>query len=227
MFVSAPNVFNTQNPLRPSFGSVVLSRVVLRTVEKNGDVFYSALANNEKGLVGVYQSLSRNIQRDKFSKIRQKLGTVIKDLNSNHPTVSSTLVGVRSNFKRYLLTGMDAGMARDFGRDFVGVMNNRIAYSDVIKKLILNDYKKRIFNQKGEEIALDLIVEGRRGKRKLVDVEISTLEEISKAKPPLIKSKIVQPEVSVPKEPKLLPKQEEFGFVNDLEEKKFNRFDYD
>ena len=219
---------------KPSFGSVILSRVVLRTVEKNGDVYYTPLMNNEKGIVGVYQSLSRRVNSAKKQDYLRKLAEIIPDFNIKNPIIHSTLIGVRSSFKRFLLTGADARKARDLGTDLIGALDNRRSYASMMKEEILNKSSKRVFNSDGNEIGIDLIVEGQKGKRKLVDIEISTLHEISRAKKPQLKSnqkelkklnQITETTEQVKKDEVF--KQNEFNFVSELQPKSSNFLDFD
>ena len=228
---------NKNYSAKPSFGSVVLSRVVLRNIDKNGNVFYTPILNNEKGIKGIYQSLSRRINSSKNQDFLKKLSETISDFKINKPIIYSTLIGVRSSFKRFLLTGADARMARDMGTDFIGALNNRQAYAHTLKNEILYNHKKRIFNPDGDEIGIDLIVEGIKGKRKLVDIEISTLQGISKAKPPIINSNKKELAKLNQIKTKTLPPaqrthdtqqviQSEFDFVSELKPKKINPRNY-
>ena len=236
--ISAPNM--QTNTYKPSFGSVVLARVVLRTTDKNGDIFYTPLMNNEKGIVGIFQSLSRRVNSSKNIDFLNKLGEAIPDFNPKRPIIHSTLIGVRSSFKRFLLTGSDARKARDLGTDLIGSLDNKRSYANMMKNDILNNPNKRVFTPDGDELGIDLIVEGAKGKRKLVDIEMTTVHDISKAKPPkfvsnkkeLKKLDKIKPQPK-PKQTKPLPKTEkpaiqtEFGFVNELTPKKINPRDYD
>ena len=231
--ISAISTANTpqKNFQKPSFGSVVLSRVVLRSVDKNGDIFYTPLLNNEKGIVGVYQSLSRRVNSGKNLEFLNKLKSVIPDFNPKKPIIHSTLIGVRSSFKRFLLTGADARKARDLGSDLIGALDNRRSYATMMKDEILNKTSKRVFSQDGDELGIDLIVEGTKGKRKLVDIEISTVHDISRAKPPKYASakkeikKLEQINETIPSTEikETTSTQQEFDFVNNLPEKK-NRY---
>jgi len=238
MLTAISNVnLNQKYSYKPSFGSVVLSRVLLRTVDKNGDIFYTPILNNEKGIKGIYQALSRRVNSAKNNTLLTKLSDAIADFKINKPIIYSTIINVRSSFKRFLLTGSDAKMARDMGTDLIGAMNNRRAYANTIKEEILNKPKKRVFNPDGDEIGIDLIVEGPKGKRKLVDIEISTLQEISKAKPPKFASN--KKEIAKLNEVNIKPQntsqpsttpdeiQREFDFVSELKPKKINPRDYD
>ncbi len=222
------------NNYKPAFGSVVLSRVLLRTVDKNGDIYYTPIMNNEKGIVGVYQSLSRRVNSGKNLEFLKKLKSVIPDFNPQNPIIHSTLIGVRSSFKRFLLTGADARKARDLGTDLIGALGNKKNYATMMKEEILNRTSKRIFLNEGDELGIDLIVEGNKGKRKLVDIEISTLHDISRAKPPKYasnKKEIKKLEninqASKPADVKKSEEtQKEFDFVNGLTEKKVKYTDF-
>lgn len=239
------------NTYKPSFGSVVMSRVVLRTVEKNGDIYYTPLLNNEKGIVGIYQSLSKQVNKSKKLDFLKKLSAAIPDFNIKKPILHSTLIGVRSSFRRFLLTGADARKARDLGTDLIGALNNRKSYSTMMKEQILSQPQKRIFNENGDELGIDLIVEGPQGKRKLVDIEILTLQDILKYKQTIYASnkkemkKLNELDLSK-KQPKQVKKtknkvqeeakntaqnikeeQKEFDFVSQLTSKKINPRDYD
>ena len=184
---TSSNLINKQ----PSFGSVILSRVVLKEVQPNGDTFYKTLAH-EDGLLGVYQSFAKRVNQSRDKALLAKLGKFIPDFRKPNPTVYSTQIANRSSFKKFILTGPDARMARDYGKDLVGAMANKDNYAQVVRNQILNSPSKRIFNNNGDEIALDLIVEQKKGKNKLVDVEVSTLNEISKMKKPLLSPKKVE-----------------------------------
>ncbi len=237
MLTATSNVnLNQKYSYKPSFGSVVLSRVVLRTVDKNGNIFYTPILNNEKGIKGIYQALSRRVNSAKNNELLKKLSEAITDFKTNNPIIYSTIINVRSSFKRFLLTGSDARMARDMGTDLIGAMNNRRAYANVIKDEILNNPKKRVFNADGDEIGIDLIVEGPRGKRKLINIEISTLQGISKAKPPKFASnkKEIAKLNNINVTPQCISQpttlhqvQSEFDFVSELKPKKINPRDYD
>ena len=228
-----------KNSYKPSFGSVVLSRVVLKTTNKNGDIFYTPIMNNEKGIVGIYQSLSRRVNSAKNQDFLKKLSEIIPDFNEKKPIIHSTLIGVRSRFKRFLLTGADARKARDLGTDLIGALNNKRSYANMMKEEILNQPKKRVFSTDGDEIGIDLIVEGPKGKRKLVDIEASTVHDISRAKPPKFISnkkeikKLENIQISPQPTQKQIEKteqqitQKEFDFVNELTPKKINPLDFD
>ncbi len=220
---------------KPAFGSVVLSRVVLRSIDKNGDIYYTPLMNNEKGIVGVYQSLSRRINSGKNLEFLEKLKSVIADFNPQNPIIHSTLIGVRSSFKRFLLTGRDAKKARDLGTDLIGALANKKCYAETLKNSILYNPSKRVLTKDGDEIGIDLIVEGEKGKRKLVDIEINTLQGISKAKPPkyLSNKKEIKKldKIELPEQKELVKQlsavQQEFDFLNHLEQPKPNVTDFD
>ena len=108
-------------------------------------------------------------------------------------------------------------------------------YHAQTKNKILYNPTKRVLNAEGDEIGIDLIVEGQKGKRKLVDIEINTLQGISKAKPPKYASnnreikKLDKIELPKQKEPtkQLREVQQEFDFLNQLEEPKPNVTDFD
>lgn len=236
MLSAISNINSYQNNnYKPAFGSVILSRVVLRTVDKNGDVFYTPLMNNEKGIVGIYQSLSKRVNGSKNMDFLKKLKEAIPDFSIKNPIIHSTIIGVRSSFKRFLLTGRDAKNARDLGTDLIGALANKKCYAETLKNKILYNPTKRVLNAEGDEIGIDLIVEGQKGKRKLVDIEINTLQGISKAKPPKYASnnreikKLDKIELPKQKEPtkQLREVQQEFDFLNQLEEPKPNVTDFD
>lgn len=218
---------------KPSFGSVILSRVVLKTTEKNGDIFYTPIMNNEKGIIGIYQSLSRRVNSAQKPEYLKKLSEVIPDFNIKKPIIHSTLIGVRSSFKRFLLTGADARMARDLGTDLIGALNNKSSYSTMMKEEILNKTSKRVFNSDGDELGIDLIVEGPKGKRKLVDIEISTLHNISKAKKSQINNKQELEKLNKVSLPSAETKkddvftQNEFNFVSEIKPKAPKYTDFD
>ena len=210
MIVSANNNFYNKtrhNSLVPSFGSVVLSRVVLRGFDKSGEPQYLILKNSEKGIVGVYQSLSRKVKNGKSKDIIEKLRKAIPDFNINRPIIHSTLIGVRSSYKRFLLTGSDAMAVRDCGSDLIGALNNRSAYREFVRKLLYN-FNSRVFNKQGNEIGIDLIVEGSYGNRKLVDVDVVDAEALNKAKISMKKSVLSEENVQ--------QIQKEFDFVKTL-----------
>lgn len=230
--------YSQQKIYKPAFGSVILSRVVLRTIEKNGDISYTPLMNNERGIVGIYQSLSRRVNSAAKPEYLKKLCEIIPDFSIKNPIIHSTLIGVRSSFKRFLLTGADARKARDLGTDLIGALNNRQSYATMMKEEILSKTSKRVFNPDGDEIGIDLIVEGPKGKRKLVDIEISTLKDISRAKKPLlnsnkeeikkldtIKNVTVEKTVKPQKEPEF--HQSEFGFISTLTPPRMRYTDFD
>lgn len=222
---------------KPSFKSVILSRVVLRTVNANNEIIYTPLMNNEKGIVGIYQSLALKINQNKGKdkNIINKLKEVIPDLRKNKPIIHSTIVGTRSRFKRFLLTGSDAKRIRDYGTDLIGALNNRQVFANSVRNDILNDSSRRLFNSDGDEIAIDLIVEGPFRKRKLVDVDVCTLSEISKAKPsvsqnpqPLTQLRTPRSTATTPntvkEEP--TPVQKTFDFLDEIQEPTKNNHHY-
>lgn len=215
MTVSGVNLSNVQCK-QPSFGSVALSRVVLRQVQPNGDIYYRTLPNDDK-LKGVYQSLALRVNKSKDSGLLSKLRTVFNDMRGDDPKIASTATSRSSTEKRFILTGMDARLAKDIGKDLAGALDDKAKYHGAIKNNILSDYSRRVINKNGEEVALDLIVEeNSKGKRKLVDVEISTLSEISRPKAPVKKA----PQ-SAATQPPVGPKQEEptqgtFDFLDDV-----------
>lgn len=217
MSVGSVNLSNVQCK-QPSFGSVALSRVVLRQVQPNGDIYYKTLPNDKK-LIGVYQSLALRVNQSKDSGILSKLRMVFNDMKGDNPKIASTATGRSSTKKRFILTGMDARMAKDIGKDLVGALDDKANYHGTVKDIILNDYSRRVINKNGEEVALDLIVEeNSKGKRELVDVEVSTLSEISRPKAPVKKAT-----QSVETQPPVSPKREEptqatFDFLNDVKD---------
>lgn len=177
----------------PTFGSAVLSRVVLRNVLSNGDIYFSPLTNKDKGVIGVYKSLAHKISNFKDVKLLHKLASAISDFNMSKPIVASTVIGTRSDFKRYLLTGADAENVRTLGAKFYSQKLDSNLFKDIVSKKIVNNPKNKVFNELGDELGIDLIVENCKGKLKLVDIEISTASNISKYKPPVIKAVSVDP----------------------------------
>ena len=128
-------------PIRknPSFGSVMLARVLQREIIGNR-AYYSLLSYGDSG---VFQSLTRGInsQSSKFAKIAEKLQK-IKDFDITRPFVRSTHIGAKSASKRYFMTGFDAQDLDNMGKDFIGGMGDKYLYRDSIVGDILRKSSK-------------------------------------------------------------------------------------
>ena len=164
-------------PIRktPSFGSVMLARVLQREIIGNR-AYYSLLSYGDSG---VFQSLTRGInsQSSKFAKIAEKLQK-IKDFDITRPFVRSTHVGTRSATRRYFMTGFDAQDLDNMGKDFIGGMGDKYLYRDSIVGDILRKSSNRVKTDDGVELGLEVIVERQKGKNKIVDVDFRPIENL-------------------------------------------------
>lgn len=210
MLVNSTNLYSNSSFKNPAFGSVVLSRVVLRRTNQTGAVEYASLKNYERGIVGIYQSLSRRVQSGKAKNIIDKLSRVIPDFDAAKPLIYSTIIGVRSGVKRFLLTGVDAKYINDCGHDLIGNLGSKEKYNEFVKGVVLN-YKNRVINKNGREIGIDIIVEGPYRGRKLVDIDVVDLQALDKPK-------VNNVEQILPNNDAKL-KQSEFSFLKEIKPK--------
>lgn len=198
MYISPVNI-SANNKSNPAFGSALLARVVSRTVNKNGDISYKVIDGVEHG---TFNSFARNINslaKKKlsgttsnsvvFKNILEKLSAVIKDLNVDNPFVRTTNVRMRSHNKKFILTGAEARMIDDFGKDCIGALGNKRVYKDIVESQIYHNMKNRVMSPQGNELGIDLIVDAKTGK--IADVDILPVSDLFKLhKSALIKKQI-------------------------------------
>ncbi len=180
--INSVSDYRTHLRVKPAFGSVIQSRVVLRTLNPMGVFEYLVLKNNEKGIAGVYQSLARRVQSPKGKNIVDKLSRFVPDFSHANTILRSTKIGAASTFKRFLLTDAEAKEIDFYGRKFIGYDKNKSDFILAVKNIVYRS-RRRVKNAQGREIGVDLIVEGKQGHRKLVDIDIIDAIRLNWAKP--------------------------------------------
>ncbi len=213
------NVFQQNKNI--AFKGVILARVVQKNVASNGDVFYSTLMNKE-GIDGIYKSLAYKVSHLKNMNIIKKLAAAINDFNIKNPVINSTIIGANSDCKRFLLTDTDADTVRKLGIKYYRNRNYHPDYfKNLVSKNIISDKNRRKFNKAGKELGIDLIVEDIKGKRKLVDIDIVTAEDLNKMKPALRKT------VNSPSVEKSNYVQPIFDFFDEVKTPSKTHYDYE
>lgn len=180
--INSVNNYRTHLRAKPAFGAVIQARVVLRTLNPTGVFEYLVLKNNEKGISGVYQSLARRVQTPKGKNIVDKLSRFIPDFSPDNTILRSTKIGAPSIFKRFLLTDAEAREIDFCGRKFIGYDKNKSDFILAVKNIVYRG-GRRVKNAHGKEIGVDLIVEGKQGQRKLVDIDVIDAVSLNWSKP--------------------------------------------